>query len=339
VLEIVAWSGEYAGAPTDAVASFRGAHESLIASVDAVSARATGLAESLEALVAKCKESDAASKEATKAAGNAKMDEAARKTLDERAERLSAEAEALTRSTMRAMVKEFGSMNVELYTILASAADKQAAMLEAQFPVSGPVEGLPFEELWDEARPATGAKAAKAPPSSDGTKRRPHEELRALSRPVDGDTRIKYAKVWNGIVRDLVKPIREGNTQWIVYAQLRAKFAAFFVAWAAADEDTAAFTAAAEALRESEARFTDTILVQYQADLEGAVQRLEAHVACVPVVNAAAGEPDATVPPRRPEDAKAAILIATKAAQTLAESCKRETIEFGQTAMPTLPAE
>ena len=46
---------------------------------------------------------------------------------------------------------------------------------------------VPFEELWDEARPAVGAAVQQAAPNPDGTKKSFSDQLASFPRPVDGE--------------------------------------------------------------------------------------------------------------------------------------------------------
>ncbi len=278
-------------------------------------------------------EKEKALSSAAKAAAKDKLDEATRKTLQDLEKKLEEELIALTAVKMREVLKEYGLMQMELHDAITRASVHQAELVNASFKEDPPAHAT-YEELWDESRPAVGGPVAKP---TAGEKRAPWEDLATLSRPVDGDTRIKYAKLWNEALRDILKPVREGNAQWRVLATIKIKFAKFFNDWVAADEDNAPYKQAAELLRESENTFAEKILGTYQSDCETAVRLIEPHYAVVPVKNQNTGNPDKALVAQRPSAFKGAVLSAINASATIASSAKAEVLSFGTAAMPTIP--
>ena len=197
---------------------------------------------------------------------------------------------------------------------------------------------IAFEGLWDEPRMAMGNSALKPPVAADGgAKLTAADEFASFQRPVDGDTRAKYAKKYNGVIKEVLEAHREFIKAVDTYHAKRTELANYFLAWVSSSPQLQAYNTAANYLKNYEAQFTTLHISELKKSWEAVFRTIEPHVAVVPLKDASYTIADPTIPKRRAADAKRALVANLTAVNTFAKRGMDETQSFYNASMAQMP--
>eukprot|EP00162_Nutomonas_longa_P000257 comp10320_c0_seq1/m.12447 comp10320_c0_seq1/g.12447 ORF comp10320_c0_seq1/g.12447 comp10320_c0_seq1/m.12447 type:complete len:310 (-) comp10320_c0_seq1:58-987(-) len=249
-------------------------------------------------------------------------------------ESAKATAEQVRKKCIRDALTGFVSAQTDLFSAMISIGNEFLTIANG-LPEQFPGQHIPYEALYDEPRPALGNSAAKPPPSTE--KRKPHEELALLPRPVDGDTRAKYAKLWNEEIADVLEAHRMAMREADRWFALRLELAKRLVAWEESSPDYAAFKVTISCVPIFEQQFIEKHLPEFKKNFEAVYPGIERQVAPVPQKDIAPETPKPEIPKERNLVAKQAYVGAVRAYILFAERGKGEVAQFYQSAMGNLP--
>lgn len=191
--------------------------------------------------------------------------------------------------------------------------------LAAQLPEQSPLQPVPYEQLYDEPRQAIGAPPAKVqlPDKADGSKAAKWEKLNALPRPIDGDTRAKYAKVYNDEIAQLFAVHRDLAARVDKWCLTMKQFCNFLSNWVSTDaQDVPHADKLKQFLIVLDTQFSQKHIPEFKTLYEQFFTTLETQTAPVPMVGAAPPASDPNIPRRRAHDCKVGAQASAQAAST-----------------------
>eukprot|EP00762_Andalucia_godoyi_P003558 ANDGO_04240.mRNA.1 hypothetical protein len=246
---------------------------------------------------------------------------------------------AIRHAKLRDFTTKFLAALDSLHTLLFNAMDATYKAADAALPKTCPRQTVPWEQLWDEFRPATGASASKPPgnvaasdPSVNSGKPTPADELAAFVRPTDGDVRAKYAKQWDLLVAGVIETAREQQQRTDKLVGRVKKVLEYASVWVQSDmSGLPAIEKTTKFFGIYATQFDTKHLPEFHANYENFVKKLEGHSAYVPTPNITPPTTEAhlEIPRRRTGDVREAILAAFSALATFYGRSVSEVKMFG----------
>eukprot|EP00163_Fabomonas_tropica_P003528 TRINITY_DN13024_c0_g1_i2.p1 TRINITY_DN13024_c0_g1~~TRINITY_DN13024_c0_g1_i2.p1 ORF type:complete len:396 (-),score=117.53 TRINITY_DN13024_c0_g1_i2:102-1289(-) len=330
MIEMSAFQVKYCGVPETALGQVPQIHENYQANVLNSTANIGKFVDAIQEVL----KAENAATAATKAASNQNAPN--RQELDQNQFQTSQAAAQAKRFHLRGGINALIAHQQEFFQTSAGALNAQVAIFQ-QLSGQDPNPLVTWEQLWDEPRPAVGNAAVKPPPPPGDRKPEPWEELNALPRPLDGDTRAKYAKKWNELLKDLLEQFREVMKDIDRLWKIRVKLEGFFTAWVQSREDHKPWETAALYMHNFEEQFTTKYLIELKSAAEPFFQYMEPHLAIVPKPNEAPVAPNAQLPRMRADNAKNATLAFLNAWIGFYARAEQELMQFSQAINAQLP--
>eukprot|EP01028_Stygiella_incarcerata_P000596 TRINITY_DN1087_c0_g1_i4.p1 TRINITY_DN1087_c0_g1~~TRINITY_DN1087_c0_g1_i4.p1 ORF type:complete len:394 (+),score=104.93 TRINITY_DN1087_c0_g1_i4:264-1445(+) len=181
-------------------------------------------------------------------------------------------------------VGEYAASNLVVVSVILRHCTAQASKLAAFPEVFESSVQIPFRQLWYDPQPAVGAPPKSAPRSPDGSRMERHEELSSFSQPVDGDTRAKYAKIWNKLVAEVLEEVRlveESVAEWMACI---GRVSLYMTKWQESDPSSEAAEISTRLMSTHHHRLLNIHFGEFQRIMGGVVIAMESLLAPVPEI-------------------------------------------------------